>query len=138
MTSLNHLVLTRATDRETLFAAVSTVAARNGATVERFDHDREIIATVGIDGAIASIGIEHLALCPVPIVSWVARREEGVVFERSFCVAVGDVPGARLHHKATSTPSDMDGLLADLDEGLALLAAGEAMTTRTATAATTA
>lgn len=136
MTSINHLALTRAADRETLFAAVSAIAARHGATVDRFDHDREIIATIGLDGAIASIGIEHLVGCPVPIVSWVARRDEGVVFQRAFCVAVGDQPGARLHHKATSCPSDMDGVLADLDEGLALIAAGEAMTTRdTATSA---
>lgn len=136
MTSINHLALARAADRETLFAAVSAIAARHGATVDRFDHDREIIATIGLDGAIASIGIEHLVGCPVPIVSWVARRDEGVVFQRAFCVAVGDQPGARLHHKATSCPSDMDGVLADLDEGLALIAAGEAMTTRdTATSA---
>lgn len=130
MTGLNHLVLTRTADRETLFAAVSAIAARHGASVERFDHDREIIATVTLDGAIASIGIEHLVGCPVPIVSWVARRDDGVVFQRAFCVAVGDQPGARLHHKATSCPSDMDGILADLDEGLALIGAGEAMTTR--------
>lgn len=130
MTSLNHLVLTRATDRETLFAAVSAIADRHGATVERFDHDREIIATVRLDGAIASIGIEHLVGCPVPIVSWVARRDEGVVFQRAFCTTIGDQPGARLHHKATSCPSDMDGVLADLDEGLALIAASEAMTAR--------
>jgi hypothetical protein len=136
MTSVNHLVLTRAADREALFAAVSAIAVRHGASVDRFDHDREIIATLGLDGAIASIGIEHLVGCPVPIISWVSRREEGIVLQRSFCVAVGDQPGARLHHKATSCPSDMDGVLADLDEGLALIAAGEAMTTREAASRT--
>lgn len=126
MTALNALKLSRAADREALFAALAATAATHGAEVERFDHDRHIHATIRLNGALASIGIDHDRAWPTPIISWVAPREPGRVFDSGFCVAVGSSNHANPHHKATSCPHDLEGLVADLDEGLAVIAAGEA------------
>lgn len=132
MVALNSLRLSRSADREALFAAVVARATQNGATVERVDYDREIMARVSLKGSMASVAINGDSAVPVPLISWVAQAapgsKRGQCFAKGFYNAVEALRPAQPHNKATTIADDVEGMLEDLADGLELIGAGGALT----------
>lgn len=119
----------RKADREYIAAALIAIVSRHGAKVTKWDksHRREISLTFDLKGVGALIHIDDLfdggSRSPI---HWHNTEHPARNFTTRFCVAVGEGPCGRPHHKATSIPGDWYSLAMTLDAGLCLAFADEA------------
>lgn len=131
--SLNNAQASRKNDRVFLALALTQVATRHGASVER----REEQATRGYcgqgihlqfacKGVGAMIDINDLHGGNRALISWFGTDHKALNFTSRFDTMVGGGNTGRAHHKATSCPSDWYSLAMMLDAGLLLAARGEA------------
>jgi hypothetical protein len=124
--AFNALNASRKGDREGIAWRLLAIVERHGAQIERHESRGEITLRLSLGGVGALIHIDAVHGGNRALIAWHNIQHPARNFTARFCRMVGDLPKPRLHHKATSCPSNWYSLAMLLDAGLCLAARGEA------------
>lgn len=128
--TLNAKSASRKAEREFIADAICAIISRHGAKVERWDESRDITLCFTCNGVGALIHLDALFGGVHSLIHWHNSERGARHFTARFARLVGDPchirPNGRLHHKATSWPTDWYSLAMMLDAGLCLAVQGEA------------
>lgn len=112
--------------RRAMGAAFAEIARTHGFEVEIEENGRDyLINTIGDQSA--SLWISREEAVTGYLLAWTDRSTQAKCFTQSFAAATGCSAVPRPARKLNAMTLDYSATLAGLDEGLALLAAGEAL-----------
>lgn len=136
----NACMASRKADRQKLADALTEIACKHGASVERMHSNANpgycgqgIDLRIACNGVGAMVDIDDLHGGEWVLIHWFGTEHKGRDFTPRFGTVVGSGGNGRPHHKATSHPRDWYSLAMMLDGGLQLAVRGEAFTERSAT-----
>jgi hypothetical protein len=135
----NSLCASRKHDRTLIADALTEIATKHGATVERQHREANpgycgqgIGLRIACKGVGAMIDIDDLHGGKWVLISWYGTEHRGRDFAPAFRIAVKE-SDVRPHHKATSHPRDWSSLANTLNGGLRIASRGEAFSEPSAT-----